>query len=127
MGTVQVAIGVNGFRLEPQPKAQPHGGDLLRKSLDTTGELFAIDGVIAKPRCITVSRPEPAVIKDKQLGAGGFCLPCQREELCLGKIEEMRLPVIEEDGAWLFFPLPAQNVLPHKAVEIAADAVEALR
>ena len=126
MGAVQLTLQINRFRFKPKAKTKAHRCDLLRQAFDATGEFFAVDGVIAKPRCITVSRPEPAIIQNKQLDADRFGLFGEGKQFRFGKIKEVRLPVIEEDGAGLFFPLSAQNVLPHKAVEIAAKAIQAL-
>ena len=123
VGTVQVAIGVNGFRLEPQPKAQPHGGDLLRQTLDATGEFFAVDGIIAKTRCIAVSLTKPAVIKDKQFDADRFGLFGEGKQFRFGKIKEVRLPVIKQDRTRFFLPISTQDMLPYKAMKIAAKAI----
>ena len=74
MGAVQLTLQINRFRFKPKAKTKAHRCDLLRQAFDATGEFFAVDGVIAKPRCITVSRPEPAIIQNKQLDADRFGL-----------------------------------------------------
>ena len=98
----------------------------LRQAFDATGEFFAVDGVIAKPRCITVSRPEPAIIQNKQLDADRFGLFGEGKQFRFGKIKKYASQLLRRTGRGFFFPLSAQNVLPHKAVEIAAKAIQAL-
>ena len=64
---VEVAVGVDHLRLDPQSEVHPQVVDVLDQRADSVGELPPAGEPVNEPRGVVVAVAEPAVDQDEQL------------------------------------------------------------
>ena len=127
MGTVQVRIWVDHFRLDPQAELHAQPTNFIRQGAQTIGENIAAHRPIAQPRVVVAACAEPAVIDDEKLHANRCRHPRQGGLVFHGKIEVGCLPTVVEHGAELAGRPMRQHPFAGETVHPPARAAKALR
>ena len=120
----ELAVPRHHFGLEPDTEFESDTFDPLDELAKSALELFLVDEPITERGTVRISVAKPAVVHNEHLNAElgrGFCYI---EELFFVEIEVGRLPVVDEDGTALIFPLAAAEIVSVKLMECAAHTAE---
>ena len=125
MRTVQRTVFADHLRLHPDAEIEPQRLEPLLQPVKAVGQLFSVDFPVAKRTRIVIPRAEPAVVHHKKLRAKLRPDLCDGKELVFVKVHPRAFPVVDEHGAFPVFPCAAHDILLHKAVHAAGNAIEA--
>ena len=124
MGTEQVGILVDHFRLKPQTKLHAQPVNAFCQTGDAVCQTFRVCYPVAQTGKVIAACAEPAVIQNKQLHTvifGGFR---DFHQLVLVKIEVSSFPVVNQDRAGAVTPVAPCQTLLIQLVEGLAHAIE---
>jgi len=126
MGAVEVAVGGDHLRLEPEAEFHSLGVDLAGQVGEAVGELFGVGDPVAERGAVVVAMAEPAVVEDEELDARFLGIAGELLELGGGEVEVGGLPVVDEDGALAVAPRATAEAGPVEGVVGLGHAVEAV-
>ena len=124
VGAVQVAVGIDGLRLEPEPEFHPQLCELSRQPGKAVRQLLVYI-IISQSGAVIVSCPEPAVVKNEQLTAELGRFFRQIQQSALGKIEAAALPAVIQHRAFPAAPALRYDMAVYIIVHMRGQPVEA--
>ncbi len=101
MHPVKIGIRRNHLRLKPDSKGQAYVLHLLHQISQTSRQLIAVHLPIPKRTIVSIPFSKPAVIHNQHFNAAFLRLPGNRKKLIRIKIKISRLPVINQNRAFL--------------------------
>ena len=123
---VEVTVGIDHLRLNPDPKFKTEFTHLIGKGLQPTGELFPVDGIITQTGFVVVTLAEPAVIQDKEFDPQILGFLGQLEQLTLVKVKVIGFPAVDQDRPFPLLPGTPDDMFVDKVVHVMAHSVKAL-
>jgi hypothetical protein len=71
MRAVQITVGIDHFRFDPQAELQPQRVDALCQRLQPVGIFVRVGSPVTQPGAIMVAAPEPAIVQNEPLRSDG--------------------------------------------------------
>ena len=124
MSTIQVTVGIDRLRFEPEAEFQTKTVDLLCQTAEAIWQFLSIDGIISKARRIVIALTEPAVIQHKQLTAQSLGLLCQLHQTGLIEIKTAALPTVIQHWANPLSPEPRNDMRVYIIMYPCRHAIE---
>ena len=125
MGPVEVGIGIDHLRLEPETELHAQCFDLFRQPFDTAGQNVAVGVPVAQARVVAAPCAEPAVIQDEQFHAAVPGFGSDLQQLFLIEIKIRSFPVVAQDGPGPVSPIAPGQSAPVKIMVDPAHAAQA--
>ena len=128
MGTVEVRVRADGFRLDPQAHLQPQQVDFFAQAGQTVRQFCFVRYPVAQTGGIIVAALEPAVVQHKEVDVGLFGGSSQFQQLLFVKVEVAGFPAVDEHraGRGHILPLGRQQPGTDGIVEPAAHLAQTL-
>ena len=123
---VQLRIGADHLRLEPQPQLHGKLRQPVGQPLDAGGQLTPVHRPVAERGLGAVSVSEPAVVQHEQLHAHVLRAACHLHELFLVKVKIRRFPVVDEHRARAVGEFALHQVRAVQAVILPRERAETL-
>jgi len=114
--TVQVAVGRDHFRLDPEAEFHAQTLDFGRQTLEPQGQFFPVDCPIAERGMVVVPLAKPAIIQDQQLDAKRAGTLGDASDRLIVKIEISCFPVVDQDRPLEVAMRPATEAAAVEAV-----------
>ena len=125
MGAVQIAVGADHLRLVPDAELDSQVVHPLNQVGEPAFQLLLVDPPVAQGPLVVVAVAKPAVVHHQHVDAQLFGALGELHQLVVVKVEVGGLPAVDEQGALLFGPLAAAQVVQVEVVEGAAHAAQA--
>ncbi len=71
MLAIEIAVGVDHLRLDPDAEVHAEGMHLVDEGLEAVGKFLRVDIPVAESSVVVFALTEPAVVHDEALGADG--------------------------------------------------------
>ena len=126
MGTVEVGVGIYGFRLEPESKGKSPVLQVPGQSFQPLGELLPVHGVVSQPGMVIVPPREPTVVQYEQFTAQRLRPVGQTQQAALAEIKGAALPAVVQHRPGTSAPMGRDDMVGDEGVHIGGQPAEAL-
>ena len=127
MGTVQIGIFANHFRLKPQAKFHPFGVHMVNHRAQAAFHFFLIDDPIAQPGAVAVAIAKPAIVQHKCVNSGSLHRIDDVHQFLIVKIKICAFPIVNQQRARRMRKTMINQMIAERIVERPAHAADPLR
>ena len=125
MGTVQIAVGIDGFRLKPKAKFHAQFIHGVGQPFQTVGQLFLVYIVVAQACQIVVAVAKPAIIQHKQFAAQLLSPAGKPHQPIVIEVEHAAFPIVVQNGSGTVLPFFWHDMIVDKLVHASGQTAKA--